>query len=79
VFLDKFLALWQRHGMTLNEYLAKEQLGLSAFASRLGVESSTVHRWVHGTRRPSLACLLKIERITGGRVKAKDFFVEIAE
>ena len=66
--------------MTLIEYLAKEQLSESAFARILGVPNSTVHRWVHvrtkggAPRRPSMALLPRIERVTGGKVAAKDFY-----
>jgi transcriptional regulator with XRE-family HTH domain len=60
--------------MTLNEYLAKEQLTPASFAREIGVPSSTVHRWSRGKRQPSMALLPKIEKFTGGDVRAKDFY-----
>ena len=62
--------------MTLKEYLAGEQLTPHAFARKLEVPSSTVHRWVHGKRHPSIGCLLKIEKATKGKVLVKDFYPE---
>lgn len=72
--LDGNVALRHYGGMTLPEYLAKEQLNESAFARLLGVPNSTVHRWIKGKRHPSMALLPKIEQVTGGTVKAKDFY-----
>jgi DNA-binding transcriptional regulator YdaS (Cro superfamily) len=66
--------------MTLIEYLADRQLTNSAFAHKIGVPASTVHRWIRGYRQPSIVYLLKIERATGGKVRVKDFYpVEAAE
>lgn len=66
--------MWQHHPMTLNEYIAKEQLTLSEFARRLDVNRSTVHRWYYGVRQPRMAHLPRIEKATGGKVRARDFF-----
>lgn len=60
--------------MTLIEYLADRQIHQSAFAATLGVPPSTVHRWVRGIRRPTIASLIKIEEATGGQIKVSDFF-----
>jgi DNA-binding transcriptional regulator YdaS (Cro superfamily) len=60
--------------MTLIEYLAKEHMNHSAFAHRMAVPPSTVHRWVHGKRRPSIQYLFRIEEATGGLVRVSDFY-----
>lgn len=73
MLLDGHHALWHNLGMTLPEYLAKEHLNESEFARVLGVPSSTVHRWVRGLRRPSIASLIRIESVTGRKVQMKDF------
>lgn len=81
VSLDNFYALWHLHDMKLLEYLAIEQTNPNAFARKLGVPNSTVHRWVHGQRKPSMSLLPRIERVTDGKVTPRDFYpaVEAAE
>jgi DNA-binding transcriptional regulator YdaS (Cro superfamily) len=71
--LDGNFALWQYFGMTLQEYLASQQIKPVAFATSLGVPPSTVSRWLRGIRRPGAGYLIKIERLTGGAVTLKDF------
>jgi DNA-binding transcriptional regulator YdaS (Cro superfamily) len=79
-FIDRGVALWQKSIMTLLEYLADQQMLPSALALRLRVPPSTVHRWLHGQRRPTIGSLIKIEKATGGAVKVKDFYpAEAAE
>jgi DNA-binding transcriptional regulator YdaS (Cro superfamily) len=65
--------------MTLLEYLADQQIRPAALALRLGVPASTVHRWLHGERRPTIGSLLKIEKATSGAVKVKDFYPATSE
>ncbi len=66
--------------MTLAEFLETRQIKSSAFAVRLEVPASTVHRWLRGKRLPSSESLIKIEKATGGQVKVGDFFpCEITE
>jgi DNA-binding transcriptional regulator YdaS (Cro superfamily) len=60
--------------MTLLEYLADQQMRPAAFALKLGVPASTVHRWIHGERHPTGYFLSRIERMTGGAVKVTDFY-----
>jgi transcriptional regulator with XRE-family HTH domain len=62
--------------MTLLEYLATRQLTEAAFARRLNVPASTVHRWVRGKRLPKVVSLRRIARATGGKVKLNDFYPE---
>ena len=59
--------------MTLAEFQATEGLTLSRLAQRLGCPVSTVHGWLHGTRRPDWNSLRRIVEATGGSVSAVDF------
>lgn len=79
--MTTFVPCGNFHDMKLLEYLVMEQTNPNAFARKLGVPNSTVHRWVHGQRKPSMALLPRIERVTGGQVTPKDFYpaVEAAE
>jgi DNA-binding transcriptional regulator YdaS (Cro superfamily) len=74
--LDVILAVWQKRGMKLTEYLAQEKLKPAHFALRLGVPASTVMRWIKGERTPSLASMDNISKATKGEVTSKDFLPE---
>ena len=54
--------------MRLTDYLAREGLNASKFATRLGVPSSTVTRILTGARRPSWGVMQKISVATDGEV-----------
>jgi DNA-binding transcriptional regulator YiaG len=71
--LDVVIAVWQKKGMKLAEYLTKEKMRPAHFAVRLGVPVSTVTRWLNGERTPSLASMATITKATKGRVTSKDF------
>jgi transcriptional regulator with XRE-family HTH domain len=62
-----------KEGMTLSEYLARENVKRSHFAQSIGVEASTVTRWISGDRTPSLALMERISRATDGKVTPSDF------
>lgn len=61
----------------LRRYLESSGLNCSSFAARLGVQDSTVWRWIHGKgpqrRSPSLAMAFEIERLTQGVVPASSW------
>lgn len=59
--------------MTITEYLAREGLSHAEFARRLGVEQSTVSRWVSGERRPEWPQLKLLRAVTKGAVQPNDF------
>ena len=60
-------------GMTLKEYIQSKGLTATAFARTIGVETSTVTRWMHGELTPSTLHMRRIEKATRKRVKADDF------
>lgn len=54
-------------------YMAKEGVGASEMARRLGVSHSAVIRWRDRQRVPRPTVMLKIAQVTGGAVTANDF------
>ncbi len=59
--------------MTLAEFQSARGLSLTTLAALLGRPVSTVHGWLHGTRRPDWASMEAILEATGGAVTANDF------
>ena len=59
--------------MDLSAYLQDRKLNQAAFASLVGVSEAAVCRWVSGKSRPSWEKLSQIERVTDGKVTARDF------
>ncbi|MBS1725051.1 MAG: helix-turn-helix transcriptional regulator [Armatimonadetes bacterium] len=66
-------AVWQKSGMTLDDYLKSKGIRPTDFAASLSVPPSTVARWLKGSRKPRLEFLLRIQAITKGAVKPSDF------
>lgn len=60
--------------MTLNSYLLDHSITEAAFAARVGVDQSTVHRWRKGQMPEGPSTMRAIARETGGKVTANDFF-----
>lgn len=60
--------------MTLDQYLAEHELTEAAFAGRVGVDQSTVHRLRAKGQTPNKALMARIFEETGGAVRADDFF-----
>ena len=58
--------------MRIEEYLQKKALTPFQFAARLGVNRSTVSRWLTGARAPSTEMAIEIERLTDGLVTVED-------
>lgn len=62
--------------MTLQEYLTANSLSSQQFAEIIGVSRITVNRYLAGTRRPELAVLYRIIKVTDGLVTADSFLSE---
>lgn len=60
--------------MKLETYLIEEGLTQAAFASRLGVPSGTIHRYIRNIRKPSKNMLSRIFDATNGKVTPNDFY-----
>ena len=61
-------------GMTLKEWLLKENMTQEAAAKRIGVHEITINRWINGRITPRRAQMARVEEITGGEVKPASFF-----
>lgn len=59
--------------MKLSEYMASEGINDTDLAVRVKRDRSNVLRWRHGKTRPDFDALVAIERITDGKVTARDF------
>ncbi len=60
--------------MTLEKYLIKHGLTSVAFAEKVGVDQSTIHRLRKRDQIPSRDLMDRIFKATGGAVRADDFF-----
>ena len=58
--------------MTLKEYLEKNRIKQADFAEITGLKQAMISLYINGQRRPSPETALKIEKATGGEVKAVD-------
>lgn len=59
--------------MTLQDYMKKRGLNARQFAALVGVNTSTVWRWLRGTI-PSPHQMQRIGDVTKNRVKPGDFY-----
>mgnify|MGYP003649266088 CR=1 FL=1 len=59
--------------MKLKTYLEKARINQADFARLIKASPSAVTRWVVGNRRPEIAQMRVIERVTKGQVRAEDF------
>ncbi len=64
--------LCQREIMLLREYLDKKLITYREFAEKLGIHLQSAKNIAYGKRQPSLGLALKIETLTGGKVKVKE-------
>ena len=60
--------------MKIKEFVEKEFKGnASEFARKAGISRQCVNYWINGLRKPSIKLAIKIEKITKGAVKVKDW------
>lgn len=59
--------------MTLHEFLEKNEMTEAEFAAKIGKNQTTVGRYKRLEHFPSVKMILKIERVTDGKVKYKDW------
>ena len=59
--------------MTLDSYLIKNDIDVSAFARDVGVHRTSVYRFIKGLAFPRPATIRRISEVTGGKVTANDF------
>ena len=65
--------------MTINQYIAQEEISLSQLADRVGVSRAAMSRYAKGQRIPKPPIMSKISVATGGLVTPADFYDCIEE
>lgn len=60
--------------MRLADYMQRRKLLDRDIAAKVGVDRATVNRWRHGKGRPHLDTIQKLLVVTGGKVRAEDWF-----
>lgn len=58
--------------MKLKEYIAKERVNLAEFSLLIGVNVSTLYRYMREENSPSAKKAKLIEKVTGGKVTASE-------
>lgn len=64
--------------MKLSDYLSVNKISDADFAALIGVNRSTVSRLRRTGQCPSRQTVAAIARVTGGKVTADDFWLEVA-
>lgn len=59
--------------MRLGDWLTAKKMTDADFATKVGVDRSTVGRWVDGSNMPRRRNMADIARVTDGQVTANDF------
>lgn len=62
--------------MTLDAYLKQHSITTVKFAAKLGISLNTVTKWRQQTRRPRGPAMIKIKRLTRGKVTPDDWYME---
>lgn len=57
----------------LAQYIESNGITKVAFAKSIGTSRFYIHDLISGRRAPSVKMMLKIEEVTKGRIKAKDW------
>lgn len=63
--------------MTLREYLDQTRMPVRRFAAWVGVNPQTVWAWLRGDRKPKLAEIERIYRITDGAIRPEDWIERV--
>lgn len=61
--------------MTLKEYLEKNSLVHSKFASKCKIDKGAFSKFVNGTRKPTVLCAMIIKKESKGRVTEFDSII----
>lgn len=56
----------------LKKYIENENLSPSAWAEKVGIPQPVISRLLAGTRSVSLKTALRIQEVTGGKVRVED-------
>lgn len=67
-YITYYIALHLGDKMKLKKWMERNHIDISSMAEKLGVDRSSVHKYLDGTRTPRLSIAAKIEEITDGEV-----------
>jgi len=73
-YLDHRRLVWQLLIMKLHDYLKRERLTQTEFASRAGVSITVISRTISGDRLPGRAVAMRIVAASGGAVGFDDIW-----
>lgn len=59
--------------MRLTDYLSTHGISIGEFATEVGVNQTTIYRFINGSRRPSWDAMAAIYKATKGAVSAEDW------
>lgn len=59
--------------MTLSDWLKRTKTTEAEFAREISTSRQVINHLIRGHNKPSLALLVRIERVTKGKVRALDF------
>lgn len=65
--------------MTLYDYLSKYPQEKLEFSRTLGISESALYKYINHERVPKLAIAMRINKITGGKVKFSDMLLDPQE
>lgn len=60
--------------MTLKQYLADRQITTQQFAAKIGASYAITAKWRQGNIVPRRQWVIKIHKITKGKVRAEDWY-----
>lgn len=64
--------------MTLSEWMTEKNVSAEQLADQVGVHWATIYKWRARTAFPRVQQLAALERLTEGKVTARDFMPEVA-
>ena len=67
------VARWHHLRMKLKDYLSDKGISVRAFAREMSVAHTTVIKWTAGRALPEGRHMIRLEQVTKGKVKARDF------
>ncbi len=73
------MPVWYYLGMTLAEYLSKNEIRRDEFAHRIGVSEVSVTRYANGRRTPRPESMRAIIEATNGAVTPNDFLPPVEQ
>lgn len=73
------MPLWHSFSMQLSQYMKRHGKSSQQIAEAIGVDNSSVSRYLAGKRLPTPQVMRKIKQVTNGAVTADDFYEQTAD